>query len=730
MYAAPELVLGAPPSPATDQFAFCASLFHRLYGRPPYYGETISLWLRELFKGQAVRPPALPGVPPAVQAALLRGLERDPAARFDKMSALVAKLRRSNPGSGTRRRTLIAVATGAALAGAAVITIASVRGGSSPARVQGCDRELAGWDDFWSASRQDELARAAGTEALLPLRARLDAWVDSWRTASHDFCRLPADRPATMDCASRARAVAADFIQLVHDTPARLPLATSAAEALPTFDQCTSSAPSPASAPVLVVKADLRRRLGLLDDADQLTARPPEDPAQRAYHSLVRGHTARDRGDLIAARRMFEDATFQAHAAHQPELGITAALQRLALSCSASERSLWSGYVEAQVHLADKTLQHEYQGALAQSLLCEGKIGDAVKLRQQVARALQSDQGATGAAAQLDLARALLAQGAVADAEIAAHSAAALYTQLYGPRHPLARAARLAYAEAQLSSTASRTAAEQAITEELGELGARKEPDALHARAQLLLGELAEARGRHDEALRQVQRATQEYEAALGGTHPELASALLAAADLLLAAGRDQEAEASYRQVAAIFDTLGQIDSVHLAHARAGLQLARWGSRPPPDAADTLQWGLAPTGGALDPSVAGWLAEQIARRAAARGDRGAALAQYRAAAVAWQQAGDHRGLSSALAEGALLAAQVHDPDARAMLEEALQQPPGTAAVDKPRLQTALAKLLWPSQRDRARALARAALADLPESSSDAADLKQWLNAHR
>src|SRR5262249_18922839 len=154
-----------------------------------------------------------------------------------------------------------------------------------------------------------------------------------------------------------------------------------------------------------------------------------------------------------------------------PEIGIAAALQRLALSCSASERALWTGYLEAQVHLADKTLQHDYQSALAQSLLCEGKVADAVKLRQQVATTLGSDQSAIGGAAALDLSRALLVQGAFADAETAARNAVTIYTQLYGARHPLARAARLALAEAQLPSTASRATAEQAITEALGDLG-------------------------------------------------------------------------------------------------------------------------------------------------------------------------------------------------------------------------------------------------------------------
>src|SRR5207302_11153840 len=131
----------------------------------------------------------------------------------------------------------------------------------------------------------------------------------------------------------------------------------------------------------------------------------------------LRGHTAADRGDVIAARRLFEDATFEAQAAHEPELAVTAALQRLTLSCSSLERALWTGYLDAQLHLADKTLpQPEYHGALAQSLLCEGKTAEAVKLRQQAVQGLHGDETAAGAAAELELARALIAHGELADA--------------------------------------------------------------------------------------------------------------------------------------------------------------------------------------------------------------------------------------------------------------------------------------------------------------------------
>jgi hypothetical protein len=142
-----------------------------------------------------------------------------------------------------------------------------------------------------------------------------------------------------------------------------------------------------------------------------------------------------------------------------------------------------------------------------------------------------------------------------------------------------------------------------------------------------------------------------------------------------------------------------------------------------------LHWGLAPTGDTIDPAVAGWVAEQLGRRSAARGEHGAALTQYRAAAVAWQQSGDHRGLASALTEGALLAAEAHAPDAPVMIERALQIGSSGAGSDVPRLRGALGKLLWPAQRDRARALVRSALADLPEGSADAVDLKRWLKRH-
>jgi eukaryotic-like serine/threonine-protein kinase len=733
LYAAPELVLGSRPTPATDQFSFCAALFHRLYGQSAFEGDTIALWLRELLKGHVARPPARADVPASVHAALLRGLERDPAARFDSTATLISRLHRYRPANRNRRRTLTAVAVGASVAVAALFLASELRTGTAGAGVaRSCDESLAGWSHLWSQARQDELARLPqAADALPALRTQLDGWVGSWSKATRGFCALPPGRAAVAECTARAHAAAGDLLQQVKDgAPGRLARAAAAAEALPTYEQCASDVPSPGSAPIAVVKADVRRRLGMLDEADALLAKQADNPGQRSYQSLVRGHTAADRGELMSARNLFESATFVAQTAHQPDLAVAAAVQRLSLSCSAAERSLWQGYVNAQIQLGGHTsAQNEYRSAIAQSLLCEGKLADAVALRQQVAQALHNDESAAGASAALDLARAQLAQRDFAAAALGAQRAATIYGQVYGPQHPLAQISRLISAEAQLHNPATTAAAAATIERVLADLGDGKDPDAVRARALLVQGRLAHARGNRDDGLQLVQRASQEYEAALGGAHPELASALLVAGDTLLDAGRNQEAEASYRQVTAIFDTLGQSESTHLAHARAGIQLARWGSRPPADASDTLHWGLAPTGDDIDPTVAGWLAEQLGRRAAARGDRAAALAHYRAAASAWQQSGDQRGLALTLVESATLAAELREPDARSLLEQALQVIISAPVIEKPRLQGALAKLLWPVERDRARALAREALADLPDGSADAEDLRHWLKRH-
>ncbi len=75
-YAAPEQLRGAPVDARADQFAFCVALHEALHGYRPGYGT----------------PDPASDVPPAIQLTVKRGLDIDPAGRFESMDALLHAL--------------------------------------------------------------------------------------------------------------------------------------------------------------------------------------------------------------------------------------------------------------------------------------------------------------------------------------------------------------------------------------------------------------------------------------------------------------------------------------------------------------------------------------------------------------------------------------------------------------------------------------------------------------
>lgn len=90
-FIAPERLRGAPPSPAADQFALCASVWTALADRRPYTGATIGA-----LAVQMMTPPAPPAAAPradrGLYAALARGLTADPARRWPDLAALLRRI--------------------------------------------------------------------------------------------------------------------------------------------------------------------------------------------------------------------------------------------------------------------------------------------------------------------------------------------------------------------------------------------------------------------------------------------------------------------------------------------------------------------------------------------------------------------------------------------------------------------------------------------------------------
>ncbi|HEY3081646.1 MAG TPA: protein kinase [Chloroflexota bacterium] len=92
-YAAPELAAGGFTSPATDVYGVGLLLYEMVVGHPPFEGGTPA----ELVRRHADEPPRPPGelvegVPPTLEALILRALAKEPAVRFGDAERMLRAL--------------------------------------------------------------------------------------------------------------------------------------------------------------------------------------------------------------------------------------------------------------------------------------------------------------------------------------------------------------------------------------------------------------------------------------------------------------------------------------------------------------------------------------------------------------------------------------------------------------------------------------------------------------
>ncbi len=128
-YMPPERLIGEASAARGDQFSFCAAFYEALHGRRPFPGRTSAAIATAIADGV---PPPLRPVPAWLHAVLVRGMARDPAARFPSMAAVLAAL--TPPSPGRRRRVVFAiVAAIVAVAVAGVVIMGwSRRDGGDP----------------------------------------------------------------------------------------------------------------------------------------------------------------------------------------------------------------------------------------------------------------------------------------------------------------------------------------------------------------------------------------------------------------------------------------------------------------------------------------------------------------------------------------------------------------------------------------------------------------------
>ena len=554
-YMAPELLAGMPAGPASDQFAFCVSLWEALYGQRPYKGQTIEELATNVLEGRRASPPARLAVPRWLRRICERGLAPEPDRRFATMDELRAALAR---GRGRARLRMGGVAVlGAAVAAAAVLGVRSydhsqteaacIREGESISRV---------WDDETGADLRRALVGSGLTYADVGAAravARLDEHAAAWATARSEVCMADADGAwdrklvdrATLCLDERRMQMSALVDRLLEGDRRAVERAAEASAGLASIDPC--------------IDRELLRRL-------------PE-PGEIDREDLDRVRLQMSRASALLATGAYDDGLRIANAALEdaetvgwPPLVAAARTQVGRLLEGAGKEA------EAKVALQTAFFEAADAGALEQALLAADTltytVGERLADREGgmlwaklagLQRSRLPDPTGLNAAVSLNaLAGVHLAAGEATEAVALREQALPVFERVLGPDHPrvahlvgnLAEARRVGgdYDEALKLHRRALSIREQAL--------GRQHPDiavSLHTIGAIHLG-----MGRYGEARPVVTRALEIAQASMSPSHPLIASILANLAITHHAVGELEQATELYeRSLAAAQESLG-----------------------------------------------------------------------------------------------------------------------------------------------------------------------------
>ncbi len=243
-YMAPEQHSGTDCSPATDQYAFCLTLWHALAGRRPFRGN-----VKQLYLAKQQGPPAWPRqvtVPKRLSDAIRRGLQPLEKNRWPSMTVLLAEIERAvRPPASKVRPLMIAGGIGAALA--SMVWVQAER----DVRCEGAEAQLEGvWDAPMREavrSSMEGAAPLAGPAVWARVSSRLDTFTTSWQSGFRDACEATSVRgeqsPAMLDmrmaCLGRAKDSLQARVQRLLEVDGRtVSRAVDVVDSLPDLERC------------------------------------------------------------------------------------------------------------------------------------------------------------------------------------------------------------------------------------------------------------------------------------------------------------------------------------------------------------------------------------------------------------------------------------------------------------------------------------------------------------
>jgi tetratricopeptide (TPR) repeat protein len=645
-YMAPEQYRAQTLDARTDQFSFCLTLCEALCGKRLVVGHT----MRELEASTisvdfaaALREAKVPGW---LARVVLRGLARDREARYPRMEALLADLRR-DPTRRTRR-IIIGAVTAAIVFGATGFTVHRLR--ERPAQLcGGAEIQLVdSWDPPTRERVRAAFERVGASAQFGAVASALDKYAHDFSAQHREACeatRVRGEQPDNvlalrMSCLDTRRKELGALSSLLSNADVATAMnAVELSSKLTSIRSCgdiaalTARVPPPADPVTRGIVDSLRAKVAeakvladaahypaartLLDDVMRAEAAVPYGPLHaEVLQQLARLQREHD-GDMKATRATLTDAVASAYASHD-DARVASTLTDLAML-----DAYWLGeheIGERSVRLASAAIK---------------RLGGSDELEAERARVeaeiwIGEDKGALAVAA--------------------AEPALRLADQLYGPDTVQAASFHAtlgaAYSRAGKESLARKHyEAQYSILEKL--VGANHP---LVAMALNNLGLNAEAEDRLDDAERHYRASVSILEKTLGADHPRVAIALGNLGAALRAHDKPAEALEAYQRALAINDQRFGTDYTDSLDALLGLGQSLVALKRPAEAISMIE-----------------RASDLADRADDAWGR--ADAQFSLATALWDSGRDRARARRLAAESRVGMATVHNAFARKQLIE-------------------------------------------------------------
>ncbi|MEM7156906.1 MAG: serine/threonine-protein kinase [Myxococcota bacterium] len=472
-YMPPEQMIDGTADARSDQFSFCVALFEAVHGERPFEGDSVSA-LRTAIEHRRVRPTGgrMPG---ALRAALLRGLEPDPAARWPSMDALLARLETLER---SRRWWWLG---GIGLVGGLAATWALLPEPtpSEPSCDDGAERAALVWSD----ERRDAVEgsfRAFEAESAVQTLARanetLDDYAQQWAAAHDEACRVhhltgrqsASTFDARMRCLDARQAEWQQTIDLLGSADERVAArADEMLAALVPPSQCSDSSRlersmAPPDDPQLAAQvAELRHRLaqaqvsaqaGKYEQFAAATLEISKQARQLDYLPLqIELHNTLGRADAIRHNQVEAQDHFETAYKLALEIGYDAQALEAALQLARSVRdralrpttaARWLETAEALASRSgDASSEIELLEARALVDIARGELADAERAQRRALAAKERllGDGHWGTANTMaNLAGIVEARGRRGEAERLFERSIAVTESRFGPAHPIA----------------------------------------------------------------------------------------------------------------------------------------------------------------------------------------------------------------------------------------------------------------------------------------------------